>query len=140
MTGMCAELVVLLDPLGHLQPGDLRKLDVHEDQVGLVLAGKVDRLEAVARLDDIVADPFQEIVEELHVELVVFHDQHGLGHCGLGSGSRRARPRAGPRPCRTHQYAAIRERKTNAIAAGERNPLKRNAVLNPPGPALPSQP
>ncbi len=53
-------------------------------------AGEVNRLQAVAGLDDVVAARFQEIVEELHVELVVFHDQDRLRHASDAlSGPRR---------------------------------------------------
>src|SRR5581483_2586389 len=79
------QVVVLLDPFGYLQPRYFRELDVHEDQVGTVGPGKVDRFEAVAGLDDIVPARLEQIVEELHVELVVFHDQDGLRHRRLST-------------------------------------------------------
>src|SRR6516162_5890873 len=74
------ELGVFLEPLGHFESGDFRQLNVHQDQVGTVLAGEIERLDAVARADGIVAVSLQQIVEELHVELVVLHDHHGLRH------------------------------------------------------------
>ena len=61
----------------------------------MVLAGEIERLDAVARADGLVAVGLQQIVEELHVELVVLHDQDGLGHspaplprCRNGCGAR----------------------------------------------------
>src|SRR6516165_6636631 len=75
------ELGVLLEPLGHLEPGNFRQLNVHQDQIGTVLAGEIECLDAVARADGMVAISLQQIVEELHVELVVLHDHHGLRHC-----------------------------------------------------------
>src|SRR5262247_1826257 len=75
------ELGVLLEPLGHFEPGNFRQLNVHQDQVGTVLAGEIECLDAVARADGMVAISLQQIVEELHVELVVLHDHHGLRHC-----------------------------------------------------------
>ncbi len=45
-----------------------------------MLAGEIERLDAVARADGVVAMRLQQIVEELHVELVVLHDQDRLGH------------------------------------------------------------
>ena len=45
-----------------------------------MLAREVERFDAVARTDRVVAVGFQQIVEELHIELVVLHDQDGLGH------------------------------------------------------------
>src|SRR5262249_10717671 len=75
------ELGVLLEPLGHFETGDFRQLNVHQDQVRTVLAGEIECLDAVARADGMVAVSLQQIVEELHVELVVLHDHHGLRHC-----------------------------------------------------------
>jgi hypothetical protein len=43
-----------------------------------VTPGELERIEAAPRLQRLVAMRIQQIVEELHVELVVFHDQHGL--------------------------------------------------------------
>src|ERR1700687_5642549 len=45
-----------------------------------MLAREIDRLEPVAGLDDVVTVGFKQIVEELHIELIVFHDQHRLRH------------------------------------------------------------
>ena len=48
-----AQLVIFLEPLGHFKAGDFRHLDVHPDQVGLLLAGDVQRsLPALARVGD----------------------------------------------------------------------------------------
>src|SRR5262249_3027968 len=74
------ELRIFLQPFGHLEPGDFRQLDVHQDQVGAVLAREIERLDAVAGGDGLVAVRFQQVVEELHVELVVLHDHDGLRH------------------------------------------------------------
>ena len=45
-----------------------------------MLAREIERLDAVARADGGVAVRLQQVVEELHIELVVLHDQDGLGH------------------------------------------------------------
>src|SRR5262245_39159744 len=74
------ELGVLLEPLGHFEPGDFRQLNVHQDQVRTVLAGEIECLDAVARADGMVAISLQQIVKELHVELVVLHDHYCLRH------------------------------------------------------------
>ena len=104
-TGMRLQLVIVLEPLGDFEARDLGKLDVHQDQIRPMLAREVERFDAVARPDRAVAVGFQQIVEELHVELVVLHDQDGLGHpptlrlsradaqCGSGA----ERPLAPPR-------------------------------------------
>ena len=42
--------------------------------------GESERLNAVAGADGVVAVGLQQIVKELHVELVVLHDQDRLGH------------------------------------------------------------
>src|SRR6185503_11722433 len=70
-----------LQPLRHFETGDLGKLDVHHDQVGMVPAGEIESLDAIAGADGLIAVRLQQVVEELHVELVVFHDQDGLAHC-----------------------------------------------------------
>ena len=43
-------------------------------------ARKISRLKARARLDRLVAMGFQKIVEELHIQLIIFDDQNFLGH------------------------------------------------------------
>src|SRR6266851_3528229 len=48
--------------------------------IGMMLAGEIERLDAVARADRPIAMRLQQVVEELHVELVVLHDHDGLGH------------------------------------------------------------
>ena len=48
-----------------------------------MLAGQVERLDAVAGAERSVAVRLLQVVEELHVELVVFHDQDGFGHPGF---------------------------------------------------------
>ena len=78
-TGM-RELLVVLEPLGDLEAGDFGQLDVHQDQVGPMLAREIERLDAVARAHRCIAMRFQQIVEELHIELVVLHNQDGFRH------------------------------------------------------------
>ncbi len=45
----------------------------------MMLARDVERFHAVLGLQDVVAMGVQQIVEELHVELIVLHDQNRLG-------------------------------------------------------------
>jgi hypothetical protein len=45
-----------------------------------MLARKIERLDAVAGSDNVIAMRFQQIVEELHVQFVVLDDQDGLSH------------------------------------------------------------
>src|ERR1700710_773894 len=78
-----AQLRIVLDPARHLETGDLRQLDVHQDQVGTKVSHQIERLEAVAGARGLVAMGLQEIAKELHVELVVLHDQDGFCHPSL---------------------------------------------------------
>src|SRR4051812_49017198 len=75
-----AQFRIVLDPARHLEPGDLRQLDVHQDQVGAKFSHEIERLEAVAGARGLVAMRLQEIAKELHIELVVLHDQDGFCH------------------------------------------------------------
>src|SRR5581483_8647040 len=89
--GDLAQLVVVLEPAGHLEAGNLRQLDIHEDQVGALLARDPERIHAAARLQCPVAVGVEQIVEELHIELVVLHDQDGLGDSlSIGPAARNA--------------------------------------------------
>ena len=45
-----------------------------------MLAGEIERFDTVTRADGVVAVGLQQIVKELHIELVVLHDEDGLGH------------------------------------------------------------
>src|SRR5712691_2519063 len=49
------QLGIVLEPLGHFEPGNFRQLDVHHDQVRPMLAREVERLDAVARAHGLVA-------------------------------------------------------------------------------------
>ena len=54
-TGIDFQLRIVLQPLGDFEAGDLGQLDVHDDQVGTMLARKVERLDTVAGTDGLVA-------------------------------------------------------------------------------------
>src|SRR5215203_3471459 len=96
------QLVVLLQPLGDLEPGHFRQLDVHEDQIGPVRPRELDGVDAVPGLQGGVAVRLEEVVEELHVELVVLDDEHGLLHWLIPRGDGRRATRPQPLPsCRT---------------------------------------
>src|SRR3954454_4065340 len=45
--GNRAQLRIVLDPARHLEPRDLRQLDVHQDQIGTKLSHQIERLETV---------------------------------------------------------------------------------------------
>ena len=78
--GNRVEFLVLLQLAGDLQAGPLGKLDVHEDQVGPVLARQVKGGLTCAGLNRAIAVRLDQVAEELHVELVVLHDHDGLRH------------------------------------------------------------
>jgi hypothetical protein len=46
----------------------------------MMLARKIERLDSVARAYGLVTMGFQQVVKELHIELVVFHDHDSFGH------------------------------------------------------------
>src|SRR5690348_13757073 len=73
-----AQLFVFFDPFGHLEAGHLGQLDIHQNQIRMMLARQLQRFHAVLSLQNIVAVRFQQIVEELHVEVVVFDDEDPL--------------------------------------------------------------
>src|SRR5690606_21279258 len=74
------DVLVLFDPLGDLETGNLGQLDVHQDQIGFVLLGQLERVTSVAAGDRLIAVRFQKILEEFHVQLIVFDDQNCFGH------------------------------------------------------------
>src|SRR5262245_60360493 len=94
------EFGVFLEPFGYFETRDLRQLNVHQDQIGTVLAGEIGHLEAVARADGAVAVGFQQVVEKLHVELVVLHDPYCLRHLSPSGKSAQER-RCAARPVPT---------------------------------------
>src|SRR5882672_10015351 len=53
---------------------------IHQDQIGTKLANEIKCLETVAGTRGLIAMRFQQIAEELHIELVVLHDQDGFCH------------------------------------------------------------
>src|ERR1700730_9005100 len=78
--GNGAQLRIILDPAGDLEAGHLRQLNVHQDQIGAHLADEIERLVPIAGARGLIAMRFQQIAKELHVELVVLHDQDGFCH------------------------------------------------------------
>src|SRR5688572_33151874 len=95
-----------------------------------MLAREIERLDPVAGPDGLVAVRLQQVVEELHVELVVLHDQDGFGHFGPSGYPHLAAPwpvtKDPPRPRRANgqnlskTLLAIRYGKANGD--GERRP------------------
>src|ERR1700683_2433983 len=49
------QLVIFLDPLRHFEAGDLRQLNVHQDEIGMILAREPQRLHAILGLQRVVA-------------------------------------------------------------------------------------
>src|SRR5208282_3493653 len=52
--------------------------------IGMVLASERERLDPVLGLQCTIAVSHEEIVEELHIEIVVFYDQDLLPHRRIG--------------------------------------------------------
>jgi hypothetical protein len=50
--------------------------------VGFLLARARDRLHSTLRAQGRMAAPLQQIVEELHVQLVILYNEDGFGHGG----------------------------------------------------------
>ena len=57
------ELVILLQPLGDLQSGDLWQLDVHQNKVGAVLARQGQSLQAFTGLQSLIALGVKKIMK-----------------------------------------------------------------------------
>ena len=74
------QLQIVFQMLGDLQPRDLWQLNIHQDQIRTMLTRQVERFDAVAGCQSGITVRFQKIVEELHIELVVLHNQDGFGH------------------------------------------------------------
>ena len=67
-----AQIIILLELLDDLELRDMGKLDIHEYQIGMVLSGKRQHLPSVFRAQGVVIMGFEKIINELHVERVVF--------------------------------------------------------------------
>ena len=78
--GDVAQFLVVLEPFGDFQTADLRQLDVHQDEVGLVQPRQGQRLQALPGLQRLVALGIEQIMKELHVQLVILDDEDFLGH------------------------------------------------------------
>src|SRR5262245_41327562 len=66
-----AELVVLFQPFGDFEARNLRELNIHQNEIGPMLAGERERLHPVSRLERLVAMRIEQIMKQLHVQLVV---------------------------------------------------------------------
>src|ERR1019366_1040200 len=74
------QLRIVLDPPRHLEAGYLGELNIHQDEIGTKFADEIKRLETVAGTGGLIAVRLQQIAKELHIELVVLHDQDGFCH------------------------------------------------------------
>src|SRR5665213_2013633 len=78
-----AQLVILLDPFGYLEAGDLGQLNVHQDKIGMMQPREPQRLHPVLGLQNVVAVRLEQIVEKLHVEIIVLDDEDPLRYGNL---------------------------------------------------------
>src|SRR5262249_43504236 len=74
------QLLVLLEPFCDLQSGHFGKLNVHEDEIGAMLAGQRDRFAAIPRLQCFVSLRHENIVKQLQIENIVLDDQDFASH------------------------------------------------------------
>jgi hypothetical protein len=65
-----AQVIISLKNLRDLKPRNLGELDVHENQVGLVLPRDFYNQATVLRLQRVIAMRFETVVEQFHVQLV----------------------------------------------------------------------
>ena len=93
---MIGTVLVGAEPLADLEPVDLREHDVEHDEVDLFLGEALQRLLAVARLNDAVAVPLERIREELLDRVLVVDEQNGGGFRHRRGGSTRGRAPATP--------------------------------------------
>src|SRR5882724_3369511 len=63
---------------GRLDAGDLRELDIHENQIGVLLSSHRHAGFPVGRLDQAVGGAAQQMAEHLPVQLVVLDVEDGL--------------------------------------------------------------
>eukprot|EP00657_Telonema_sp_P-1_P002094 TRINITY_DN15008_c0_g2_i1.p1 TRINITY_DN15008_c0_g2~~TRINITY_DN15008_c0_g2_i1.p1 ORF type:complete len:194 (+),score=29.02 TRINITY_DN15008_c0_g2_i1:307-888(+) len=78
-----AQIVVFLDPLRDLQPRNLRQLDIHQNKVRAMVPRKFERFHAVLGLHRCISMGIEQIMKQLHVELVVFDDKDCFRHAFL---------------------------------------------------------
>ena len=69
------QVIGFLEPFGHFDPRHLGQLNIHEDEIGLVLARKIEGRQPIARLDHPVTVGFQKIAEQFHIEFVVLDNE-----------------------------------------------------------------
>ena len=69
-----------------------------QNQIGVVTAREIERLNAISRPDGLITVGLQQVVKELHVELVVFHDHDGLSHPRPSSSPDTRQSPTGPSP------------------------------------------
>jgi hypothetical protein len=63
------------DALEDDEAGQLRQVDVEDDQIGALATDRLDRALAVVRADDVVALAAERIVEQLHEVAIVVDDE-----------------------------------------------------------------
>ena len=88
------QFVVFLQPFGHFKPRNLRKLDVHKDQVRPMFTCKIKGFHTISGLNGRVPGCLDQVTKELHVQLIVFNNHNLFGHfdpliCGSGLHGRR---------------------------------------------------
>ena len=116
MIGIDLRSALRLDAARRLVAVDDGQLDVHQDQVGLLLLRQLDALLAVDGLDQLVAGAGQQVAQDGAVVLLVLDDEDALAHAApralLGPDRKleagRSSPCPAPIPPRSARRAARR--------------------------------
>src|ERR1019366_5504485 len=75
-----AQLFVGLEPFRDLKSRHLGQLNIHQNEIWPVQAREFDHLGTAAGLHRLVPMRLQKIVEQFHVQLIVFYNQNGFLH------------------------------------------------------------
>src|SRR6185312_1635371 len=71
-----AETVILLDPLRDFETGHVGQLNVHHDQIRMPLASEAETDQSFLGLQHLIAVGAEQIMKQLHIELVVLDDEN----------------------------------------------------------------
>ena len=80
--------IVFLQPLRNFQAGYFRQLDIHQNKIRSLGARKLQRLHAIPGLERLVSMGIEQVMKQLHVQLVVLNNQNPLRHVVSPEGGR----------------------------------------------------
>eukprot|EP01037_Dinobryon_pediforme_P014596 gene14597-14720_t len=67
-------------PFGDFQARDLGQLDVHQNEIRPVITRKRQGLQPLTGLQGLIALGVEQIMKQLHVQLVILDDEDFFGH------------------------------------------------------------